>query len=206
MKPSLFVGLGNPGERYRMTRHNVGFMVLDEIAELLGISFKEEARFNALVAKGAYLGEKVVLAKPLTFMNASGEAVQRLLHFNKWWAESLLVVSDDVALPFGSMRLRLQGSDGGHNGLKSIAHHLGTNQYIRLRMGVGNPDLQGQMDMADFVLAPFAQSERAELESFIKRGRDAALKMASEDPILAMNQINQRTPSVKAEGEEKLNA
>jgi PTH1 family peptidyl-tRNA hydrolase len=203
-KTIIFVGLGNPGNRYRTTRHNIGFMVLDEMAAQIGVSFKEESRFGAALAKGSYKGQNVVLFKPLTFMNASGEAVGRLLHFNKWSADQLVLICDDVAIPFGSMRLRESGSDGGHNGLKSVAHHIGTNHYVRLRMGVGNPEVQGEWDLADFVLASFVEEERGKLESFIKKGGDIACKLVLEDPATVMNQINQKNSHrVNSDGKEK---
>ncbi|RPJ53410.1 MAG: aminoacyl-tRNA hydrolase, partial [Acidobacteria bacterium] len=153
----LIVGLGNPGRRYGGTRHNVGFLVVDELARRRGAGF-EAARADALMARIRDLGEGVVLAKPLTFMNVSGVAVGDLARYYRIAIPDLLVVTDDVNLPLGRLRARARGSDGGHNGLRSVVEQLGTDQFARLRVGVGRGDLR--RDLADHVLARFEPEER----------------------------------------------
>jgi len=192
--PILFVGLGNPGKQYQCTRHNIGFLVLEAFAQKLGLEFKDEKRFVAKYAKGMAGDVKVHLLKPETYMNASGESVQKVLNFTKWGADQVVVVCDDTAIPFGTLRLRIQGSDGGHNGLKSVATHLRTKHYIRLRMGVGASPFPGQ-DLADYVLAPFTAKEKEEIEKFIKRGVDVLLKLIQKEPLQVMNEVNTKNSS-----------
>lgn len=131
---SLIIGLGNPGRQYEETRHNVGFMLLDQIALAEGAVFKSEPKFQAHIAK---LGDGTILMKPQTFMNLSGRSVRQLLGFYKWEADRMLVVYDDVALPLGHLRFREKGSAGGHNGIKSIIEHLGGDGFPRLKLGIG---------------------------------------------------------------------
>ena len=160
----LVVGLGNPGAEYRDTRHNVGFQVIDALARRWGIDQWRES-FESLTAKTTRGGEPVLLAKPLTFMNLSGRAVSGLAGFYKVSPDDLLVITDDVALPLGRLRARRGGSDGGHNGLKSITQSLGTQAFARVRVGVGRGDIQapdgrviGRPDMVGHVLGRFRRT------------------------------------------------
>ncbi len=203
--PFLVVGLGNPGLRYQRTRHNIGFMVLDELADALGISFKKESRFSGEAAKGRYKDGEIYMLKPMTYMNASGEAIERVMQYYKWNIAQLLVISDDVELPFGTMRLRLSGSHGGHNGLKSITSHLKSDGYKRLKMGVRGANGRGQMDLADYVLATFALDEETKLKDFIQKGREAVFRLMHEEPLSVMNEVNQRTSAGSPAEEEKKN-
>ncbi|MDH4380151.1 MAG: aminoacyl-tRNA hydrolase [Vampirovibrionales bacterium] len=167
----LLIGLGNPGRQYEGTRHNVGFEVIDALAHRWGVSLKSESRIKADVGTGtarllnekANIGHKVILAKPTTYMNLSGEAVQALMSFYKVPLNQVLVMSDDIALPVGRLRLRPNGSDGGHNGLKSIIQHGGGIGFPRLRVGVGQPPAGGASQVAH-VLGGFTADEIKLLE------------------------------------------
>jgi len=194
----VFAGLGNPGLRYEMTRHNLGYMVVKAFAKQMQWEFKEEKRFNSLVVKAECNGIIVHLLMPLTFMNLSGVALRSYLEFYKLSVDTLVVITDDIALPFGQMRLKTMGSAGGHNGLKSIEQHFGTAVYKRLRMGISHP--QGR-NLADYVLEVFNQEEQASLMSIVDRGRDILLRLTKEDISQVMNMVNTvpRVPS-KNEG------
>jgi len=185
----LIVGLGNPGREYRDTRHNVGFLVLDEIARRHRLTWAMAPSQvpDAFVVK-KFGAEPVLLAKPLTFMNRSGDAVAGLARYYDIGAADLIVVVDEIALPFGRLRARARGSAGGHNGLKSIIERLGTTEFARLRLGVGRGD--PRRDLADHVLATFEPGERAELELFIARAADAAEMFAADGILKAMNAYN----------------
>lgn len=185
----LIVGLGNPGDTYRDTRHNVGFMVADELARRCHLSWAMAPSQvpDALVAK-RFGAEPVLLAKPLTFMNLSGDAVAALVRYYDIDPGHVLIVVDEAALPFGRLRARARGSAGGHNGLRSIADRLGSTEFPRLRLGVGRGDLR--VDLADRVLAKFETGERADLESFIARAADAAEMFAAEGIDKVMNVYN----------------
>jgi len=185
----LIVGLGNPGREYRDTRHNVGFLVVDEIARRhqLALAMAPSQVPETFVAK-KYGPEPLLVAKPLTFMNRSGDVVAGLSHYYDVAPEDLLVVVDEAALPFGRLRARPRGSAGGHNGLKSIIERLGTTEFPRLRLGVGRGD--PQRDLADHVLATFGPGERAELEEFISRAADAAEMFAVAGIEQVMNAYN----------------
>jgi PTH1 family peptidyl-tRNA hydrolase len=192
----LLVGLGNPGRDYRDTRHNVGFMVVDEMAARHGLTLAMAPSQvpDAFVAK-KYGPEPLLLAKPLTFMNLSGNAVAALTRYYDVAVEDLLIVYDEVALPFGKLRARARGSAAGHNGIKSIIDRLGTNEFSRLRLGVGRGD--SRRDLADHVLSTFEPAERSELESFIARAADAAEMFAVQGIAPVMNAYN---PDVTASG------
>jgi peptidyl-tRNA hydrolase, PTH1 family len=166
----LVAGLGNPGEKYRGTRHNVGYEVLDLLARRHGLAF-EAAPADAIQARWRADGGPVLLVKALTFMNLSGQAVAELARYYRIAPADLLVVSDDVNLPLGRLRARATGTEGGHNGLRSIAESLGTIDYPRIRVGVGRGDLR--RDMADHVLARFEPEERTGIERAIARAADA---------------------------------
>ena len=185
----LIVGLGNPGREYRDTRHNVGFMVVDEIARRHGIDWASGPSQIAETLVGKRFGtEPLMLAKPLTYMNNSGESVAALARYFGVSQDDLLVVVDEAALPFGRLRARARGSAGGHNGLKSIIERLGTNEFSRLRLGVGRGD--GRRDLADHVLARFERGEQADLETLIARAADAAEMFAAEGISKVMNVYN----------------
>ena len=185
----LIVGLGNPGREYRETRHNVGFMVVEEIARryALGWSQAPSQVPDAFIAK-RYGTEPVLLAKPLTYMNLSGDAVAALTRYYDVPVDVLLIVIDEASLPFGKLRARARGSAGGHNGLKSIIERLGTTEFSRLRLGVGRGD--DQRKLSDHVLSIFERSERAELEAFITRAADAVELFAAEGILAVMNTYN----------------
>jgi PTH1 family peptidyl-tRNA hydrolase len=184
----LVVGLGNPGPKYRGTRHNIGFEVVDELARRAGAAF-ESAPVNALVARIRMAGssEPVFLAKPLTFMNASGEAVGGLMRYFKIEPAGVLVVVDEVQLPLGRIRARPRGSAGGHNGLKSLVTHIGQD-FPRLRLGVGRGD--ARRDLADHVLSRFDGSEAAEAEAMAARAADAAELFIAGGIDAVMNRFN----------------
>jgi peptidyl-tRNA hydrolase, PTH1 family len=187
------VGLGNPGEKYRGTRHNIGFAVVDELARRFGVSGFEQAPFDALVARWRRPGDEAVLiAKPVTYMNASGEAVGALLRYFKIEVPDLLVVVDEVQLPLGRLRARLRGSAGGHNGLKSIVAQIGED-FSRLRIGVGRGD--ARRDLADHVLARFDQDEAAEVERMTGRAADAAETFITSGIAAVMNGFNGGDPA-----------
>lgn len=168
----LIVGLGNPGKAYELTRHNIGFKILQEIARQLGSSFQVKKEFHGECAQGIVGDKKVFLLMPTTYMNLSGEAVKAFTDFYKMSPEQVLVICDDVYLPFGKLRLKDRGSSGGHNGLKNIEKMLVTSQYIRLKVGV---DHNSDWDLADYVLAPFLKEEQEKLPSVIKEASDVAL-------------------------------
>ena len=185
----LIVGLGNPGAEYRETRHNVGFMVVDELQRRYGLEWAMAPSQvpDAFVAK-RYGADPLLLARPLTYMNRSGQAVGALARYYGIVPEDLLIVVDEVALPFGRLRARAKGSAGGHNGLKSVIEGLGTMEFPRLRLGVGRGD--GRRDLADHVLSKFEADERADLESFIIRAADAAEMFAADGILKVMNAFN----------------
>jgi PTH1 family peptidyl-tRNA hydrolase len=185
----VIVGLGNPGREYRETRHNVGFMVVDEIARRhnLTLAMAPSQIPDAMLAK-KFGGDAVLVAKPLTFMNNSGEAVAALARYYDVPIGDLLVVIDEVALPFGRLRARARGSAGGHNGLKSVVARLGTTEFARLRLGVGRGD--ARKDLADHVLSKFEADEQSALGEFIARAADAAEMFAAEGIEKVMNTYN----------------
>ena len=187
----LIVGLGNPGPQYRGTRHNVGFVVADELARRHQVGF-EPAPAEALMAKVHSLGGGTLIAKPLTFVNLSGQAVDELRRYFRIEIPDLLVVVDDVNLPLGRLRARAGGSDGGHNGLRSIIGSLGTDGFARCRVGVGRGD--PRRDLASHVLARFEPEERAEVEAAVGRAADAAEMFATEGIGSVMNAFNRGEP------------
>lgn len=187
-KHRVIVGLGNPGEKYANTRHNMGFLVLQTFAQMNALNFKEEKQFHALVAKGKQDETIIHLLLPLTYMNESGRAVHRYLNFYRLHVSDLIVVVDDTALPFGQMRLRPLGSAGGHNGLKSIETYLGTREYIRLRIGIGQ-NLKDET-LADYVLGKFNNEEIAALPEIVQEGSLILKSLMSESITHVMNRVN----------------
>jgi len=185
----LIVGLGNPGTEYRDTRHNAGFMLADRLADQFGGKWRTEKKFFSEVAECSVGGRRVLLAKPLTFMNASGEAVAKMAAFHKVPAGSVLVLVDDADLPLGTLRLRGEGSPGGHHGLESVEQHLGTRGYPRLRIGIARPE-SGIRDIAGHVLGKFGASERPMLEKVLARGGEQVECWCSRGVAVAMNLFN----------------
>ena len=162
----LIVGLGNPTKQYEMTRHNIGFMVIDELAKKLGVTLKSERKLKAEIAI-TLRAETLILAKPETFMNLSGTSVQKIAQFYKIKAEDIWVISDDLDLDFGKLRLRQNGSSGGHNGLKDIIEKVGED-FVRFRVGIKN-EQESKIPAEDFVLQKFSKSEQAELPEVIEK-------------------------------------
>ncbi|MCI0518754.1 MAG: aminoacyl-tRNA hydrolase [Chloroflexi bacterium] len=185
--PFLIAGLGNPGREYRDTRHNVGFMALDRLAARLGVTFSRlEAK--ALFTRAEYQGRRILLAKPQTYMNLSGQAVGALLRYYKAPLSNLLVIYDDVDLPLGVLRLRPAGGSAGQKGMRSIIERLGVEAIPRLRIGIGRPP--GHMDAADYVLQEFSREEQENILAALDRAADAALKFTLDGLEAAMNQFN----------------
>jgi peptidyl-tRNA hydrolase, PTH1 family len=185
----LIAGLGNPGREYEGTRHNVGFAVLDAIASKLGVSFTKETKWDAWIAKAPLdSGEELVLLKPITFMNLSGESVGEYARFFKLSAHSTLVVLDDVSLPLGTLRIRQEGSSGGQKGLESVLMHFATEQVPRLRVGVGGT-AQGR-DLSSHVLSKFAPEEQPEATAAVTRAAEATLCAVRDGLERAMNLYN----------------
>jgi PTH1 family peptidyl-tRNA hydrolase len=184
----LIVGLGNPGPEYRDTRHNVGFMVADALVDRWRVSDQWREKFDALLIKTTVREESVVLAKPLTFMNLSGQAVAGLAGFYKIDPSDIFIVTDDVALPVGRLRARREGGAGGHNGLKSIIQSLGMQAFPRMRVGVGRGD--SRRDLADHVLGRFEADERDTVSAAVLRAADATEMFLSEGIERVMNAFN----------------
>jgi len=190
--PWLVVGLGNPGPEYAATRHNVGFLVTDLLADQVGAKLARHKRGHALAAEGK-LGipgsmTHLVLVEPLSFMNESGGPVKAIMAFYGVEPERLIVVHDELDIPFTTIRVKLGGGDNGHNGLKSIRKALGTGDFYRVRVGIGRPP--GRQDPADYVLKPFASAERAELAEVVQRSADAVESMMTAGLDVTQNRFN----------------
>lgn len=186
----LIVGLGNPGREYGNTRHNIGFDVIDYLAEKEKIDVSEK-KHKALIGKGIIDGQKVILAKPQTYMNLSGESVREIIDYFKIDPETeLIVISDDISLAVGQLRVRKKGSAGGHNGLKNIIQHLGSENFHRLRMGVG--EKPSGYDLAEYVLGHFSREEREVMDEAAAKAADAIRMMMSGDVDGAMNRFNKK--------------
>jgi peptidyl-tRNA hydrolase, PTH1 family len=185
--PFLVVGLGNPGRQYRDTRHNIGFQLVDKLAERLDVSFSR-LQFRALLTDVRHTGRRIYLAKPQTYMNESGLAIGSVIRFFKVPLGNLLVVNDDVDLPFGTIRLRPRGGSAGQKGVESIIERLGTQDFPRLRIGVGRPP--GRMLAAAYVLQNFSKEEMEFLPPLLDRAADAALLFVTQGLDEAMNKYN----------------
>lgn len=184
----LIVGLGNPGREYEKTRHNVGYRAADLLAKDAGVKI-DRAKFRGLTRTAALAGQKVLLLKPETYMNNSGEAVQLAAMFYKVPIAHILVLSDDVSLPVGKIRVRAEGSAGGHNGLKSVISHLGSQDFPRIKIGVGakpHPDY----DLADWVLSTFSSEEEKALAPALAHAAEAVLELIQHGPVQAANRFN----------------
>ena len=191
--PFLVVGLGNPGPGYAGNRHNVGAMVLDELAARAGLKLSpgKGARARAVAGEGRLAGRRVVLARPLTYMNESGGPVRGLLDYHHLPVEDLVVVHDELDIPFGAVRLKRGGGEGGHNGLRSITRSTGTKDYLRVRVGIGRPP--GRQDAADFVLKDFSGVERKELDLLLAEAADAVEALLARGLEAAQNEVHART-------------
>ena len=182
----IIVGLGNPGKEYKNTRHNVGYMVLEELASRYPVE-KQECKFDAIIGHVRIKGEKVLLVKPLTFMNLSGKSVQPLMHWHKLDLINLMVVYDDMDLPLGNVRIRASGGNGGHKGMKSIAERLATQEFARVRLGIGRP---AGREAVDWVLGRFSADEKEESGQAIKYAADALEKWVTSGIAETMNTYN----------------
>jgi peptidyl-tRNA hydrolase, PTH1 family len=188
MATKLIVGLGNPGSRYQWTRHNAGFMVLDRLAQFAGIAVSRK-NFSGLYGEGNCLGGKLLLLKPQTFMNLSGRSVAAALHFHKLSLQDLIVIHDDLDIPFGRVKLKEGGGHAGHNGLRSMLQELGGGQFVRVRVGIGRP-LHG--DAADYVLSSFSRDELAALPPLLDGVVNLLKLLIGEGLPKAMSLYNNR--------------
>ncbi|MDQ7082719.1 MAG: aminoacyl-tRNA hydrolase [Aquificota bacterium] len=185
----LVVGLGNPGEKYSNTRHNVGFMVIDELARRLRVRERSEESLSH-VYRAKLGGREIILAKPQTYMNNSGLAVLNLLEENEIRSEEMLVVYDDLDLPLGVTRLRMEGSSGGHRGMESIIKSIGTSRFPRLKIGIGRP--KRKEEVVDYVLSPFSKEEEETAKAVIKKAMECVLRSIELSPQDAMEFCNRR--------------
>ncbi|MBE9537142.1 MAG: aminoacyl-tRNA hydrolase [Proteobacteria bacterium] len=183
----LIAGLGNPGSKYAMTRHNVGFMVADLLAERHGINIGKEKK-RSETGKGMIGGTPIVITKPLTFMNLSGEAIAPLAAYLDIGVEDIIVIHDDLDLEFGRIKIKAGGGHGGHNGLKSLISHLNGREFTRIRMGIGKPVAGG--DVSSYVLSQFSAEEKKELINLIEHAADAVENIISKGADRAMNSFN----------------
>lgn len=188
--PFLIVGLGNPGRQYQANRHNIGFMLVSRLAEKLSVSFTR-VQSKALVTKTTFQEKPVIMAKPQTYMNLSGQSVGSLAKFYKIEMDHLMVVYDDVDLPFGRIRIRPSGGSAGQKGMQSIITQLGTDEFPRMRLGVGRPP--GSKGAASYVLRDFSGEDAEFLPQVLDRGVEAVLTFISEDLTNAMNRFNSKT-------------
>lgn len=189
MAKSMYIiaGLGNPTKEYDKTRHNVGFAVIDQLADRYGIDVSER-KHRAFCGKGVIEGQKVLLVKPQTFMNLSGESLRSAMDYYKALPEKLIVIYDDISLPPGQLRIRLKGSAGGHNGIKNIIAHLGTQEFPRIKVGVG--EKPPRMDLKDYVLSRFSKGEQELMEEAFREAAQAVAMMISDGADRAMNHFN----------------
>lgn len=192
----IIAGLGNPGKEYAGSRHNVGFMTLDVLADRYNIDVSVKAH-KALIGKGMIEGNKVILVKPQTYMNLSGESIRSVMDYYKTEPSEFIVIYDDISLEPGQIRIRKKGSAGGHNGIKNIIAHLGTQEFPRIRIGVG--EKPARMDLADYVLGHFSKDEKEPMEQAFKDGAAAAVSMMNDGIDTAMNRYNGAARTAKKE-------
>ena len=198
MSVTLLAGLGNPGAKYAGTRHNLGFVVVDALAAAEGLSWKHEARFEADVARwNVRPGETRWLIKPQTFMNDSGSALRKLLDFHKLPVESLAVAYDEINIELGRVKLSVDGSAGGHNGIASLLQHAGSG-FLRYRLGIGSTSRPAGMDLADYVLGKFSLSEQTIIDQNLKAFVEGARLLFTSSPADAMNRLNRRIRNEQA--------
>jgi len=182
----IIVGLGNPGKEYKNTRHNIGFMALEELTSRYPVE-KQDSKFDAIIGHIRIKANRVLLVKPLTYMNLSGNSVQAIVHWHKLNLEDLMVVYDDMDLPLGTLRIRAEGGSGGHKGMKSIIDRLASSEFARTRIGIGRP---ADRDAVDWVLGRFAGEEKEQAENSIKCAADALEKWVGSGIVEAMNAYN----------------
>ena len=195
--PFLIVGLGNPGKTYGGTRHNIGFVAVERLAEKHNLSFKKKSEFKGIVAKGNIGDDSVILLMPLTYMNLSGESVALVMRYFSVDLSRLIILTDDVAIPLGQLRIRVNSGSGGHNGLKSIEACLGTNRYPRLRIGVGSPE---GGDLSEYVLGQFSKEEEKLIPGVLEKVIQSVELWLDEGLTSAMNYANtSSTPSIGEE-------
>jgi PTH1 family peptidyl-tRNA hydrolase len=185
----IIVGLGNPGRKYERTRHNAGFLAVEELARGLRFDLSQE-KYHAIVGKGRIGGEDTLLAKPQTFMNGSGRSVGAILRYTNAAVGDLIVAHDELDLPLGAVRVKIGGGHGGHNGLRSIIEHTGSAQFIRVRIGIGRP--APGMDAADYVLSPFLPAEKKAAQEAVVLAAEAAKAIILDGVTKAMNAFNKR--------------
>jgi peptidyl-tRNA hydrolase, PTH1 family len=183
----LIIGLGNPGKEYENTRHNIGFKAIDELSKDLNISFSKD-QYKARIGLGEWSGDKIILAKPQTFMNLSGESVGELARWHKIPASNIIIIYDDMDIPVGDIRVRSSGADGGHNGMRSIISHLNTKDFPRIRIGIGRPSAGD--DPSEYVLSKFTKDEARMCEGSLMSARDAAKMIVTDGIDAAMNEFN----------------
>jgi peptidyl-tRNA hydrolase, PTH1 family len=189
----LLVGLGNPGKKYEATRHNAGFLVLDAMAKSEGLDdFRE--KFSGLFVKGRAFGKDVVLLKPQTFMNLSGDSVQPAMVFHKVAVGDVIVVHDELDLPFGEVRVKVGGGHAGHNGIRSIIARIGSPDFVRVRVGIGRPPVGFGGDVADYVLMGFDPTERARVPALVEEAKLAVERIVKEGTVAAMGTVNAKSP------------
>lgn len=187
-KMKCFIGLGNPGREYEQTRHNIGFMVIDELSRLFNIPL-DQAKHKGIYGIGFYKGEKILLLKPLTYMNLSGESIRAVMDYYQIDLEDAVIIYDDLDLPAGKIRLRQKGSAGGHNGIKSTIAHLGTQEFNRIRVGINRPP-RG-MKVPDYVLGRFSQDEQPDVAEAVKKSAAACESWLDKPFLQVMNEYNQ---------------
>jgi PTH1 family peptidyl-tRNA hydrolase len=185
----LIVGLGNPGRKFKFTRHNIGFRVIDQLSKELSIPL-DKKRMMATWGKGSWSDQKVVLSKPQTFMNLSGEAVVRLKKFFRIETNKVIIIHDDLDLDFGQIRIRDKGGDAGNKGVKSIIESLGESEFIRVRLGISRPEKKGEG--RDYVLADFDELEMKNVNIFLDQAKEAVKTIISESTLQAMNRFNRK--------------
>ena len=185
----LIVGLGNPGTEYAATRHNIGFDMVTFLSDQYNIPLRSREE-KALVGKGVIEGQKVILAQPQTYMNLSGESVRALMDYYKLDLDELIVIYDDISLPVGQIRIRMKGSAGGHNGIKSIIQHMGTQEFVRIKIGVGGKPEGG--DLVKHVLGRFSREQDAMFRDIFALAAEGVQKLLMNDPAAAMNLVNGR--------------
>jgi PTH1 family peptidyl-tRNA hydrolase len=185
----IIVGLGNPGIPYEWSRHNIGFLVVNRLSEIHHIPVRTR-RFKSLFGKGAIDSQRVILAKPMTYMNRSGEAVAKIVSFFQGGTKDLIVIHDDLDLPFGKLRIKQRGGDGGHQGIRSVIESMGGNNFLRLKIGIGRP--LGEMDPAEYVLTRFSAREKSSLDEALTRSAECLAVILREGIETAMNRYQKR--------------
>ncbi len=185
----IIVGLGNPGISYEWSRHNIGFLVVNRLAEIHHILVGTR-RFKSLIGKGSIDSQSVILAKPMTYMNRSGEAVAKIVSFFQGGTKDLIVIHDDLDLPFGKLRIKQRGGDGGHQGIRSVIESMGGNSFLRLKIGIGRP--LGEMDPAEYVLTRFSAREKSSLDEALTRATECLTVILHEGIETAMNRYQKR--------------